>query len=376
MLALSVGAAVAAAMLSVYYDGARKMSRELRAYGANVMLAPAAGQEFIPQQTLSLITGESWSAEVASSAPFLYVVAVTGSPNNLTTVVVTGTWVDAARAVSPWWKIDGSWIDERNDSSHCLVGARLARQLGVGIGRNVVLGYGGTVSTNPAETQSAVPSGQSQKPKESSFEVAGILSTGGDEEDQVLVSLAAAQKLSGLTDQLSSVEVSAIGDTGHIEALATQMNARLPGVRADLVRQISEAEGRVLGKLRLMMLLVTVLMLGAASLSVTTTLAALVMERRKEIGTMKALGANPSELFRLFLFELTTLGLAGGIAGYLVGIVVAQPMGRSLFGVGVTPRFQVFAAVIGISLVVALISGIIPLKRMREVQPALILKGE
>ncbi|HEY6328647.1 MAG TPA: FtsX-like permease family protein, partial [Blastocatellia bacterium] len=140
--------------------------------------------------------------------------------------------------------------------------------------------------------------------------------------------------------------------------------------------QIAEAEGRVLSKLGTTMLLVTLVMLAAAALSVSTTLASLIMERRKEIGTMKAIGAGPQRLVCLFLFELASLGVGGGIIGYAVGIVLAQAMGRSLFGVGVTPRIQVFGAVLGISLLVALISGIIPVKRMREVQPALILKGD
>ena len=79
VLALAVGAAVAAAMLSVYYDAGRKMSRQLRAYGANVMLEPAAGNEFIRQGTMEQIASDCWPAEIAGAATFLYIVASEGS---------------------------------------------------------------------------------------------------------------------------------------------------------------------------------------------------------------------------------------------------------------------------------------------------------
>lgn len=375
-LALSVGAAVTAAMLSVYYDATRKMRSELRAYGANVMIAPAPGQAFLSQDTVDQISREHWPAEIAAAAPSLYIVATerTGASSNR--VVIDGTWIDAARKINPWWKVDGDWITDRGNLFHCLVGARLARQLRLGLGQQITLQYHDRSLEDAGANGHGGKSVSSVNEAGAKVEVAGILSTGGPEEDQILISLPAAQELSGLTDQLSAVAISALGDTGQIESLAAQLNTRLPGARADLVRQIAEAEGRVLGKLRMTMLLVTLVMLAAAALSVSTTLAALVMERRKEIGTMKAIGAGSERLLRLFLFELASLGVGGGIIGYTVGIALAQAMGRSLFGVGVAPRIQVFGAVLAISLLVALISGIIPMKRMREVQPALILKGD
>lgn len=384
LLSLTVGAAVAAAMLSVYYDAGRKMSRELRTYGANVMLSPAAGNDFISQATMDQITKTSWDAEVEGAAPFLYIVAMEGPVSDPSRVVVVGTWPDAARKLSPWWKVDGNWISDMSDQSHCIVGARLAKQFGIAVGQRISLSYGAVAAGGSTESAAAALPGSpaaaagpqnSASRNSSTFDVAGILTTGGAEEDQILVSLAAAQKLSGLNDRLSAVAISAVGDTHQIELLAGEMNSRLNGVRADLVRQIAEGEGRVLNKLRLTMLSITLLMLAAASLSVTTTLASLIMERRKEIGVMKAIGANETGLLRLFLFELALLGVGGGILGYLAGLLAAQPIGRSLFGVGVAPRIGVLAIVMGISLLIALLSGLVPIRRIREIRPALILSG-
>ena len=394
LIALAVGASVAAAMLSVYYDAGRKMSRELRAYGANVMVSPFEGAQFIDQRIGDDLTTQTWPAEIAGAAPYLYIVATAGANKNgdskpngessdanldqgpLTRVVVSGTWIDAARKVSPWWQISGQWIQSRNDMTHCLAGARLAKQLGLSAGQQVTLIYGERPAADEASRARDAAKTPNKTATGSNFEIAGILTTGGGEEDQIILPLAAAQKLAGLDGRVSAVAVSAVGNTNQIEALVSQINSRVPGAQAGPVRQISEGEGRVLGKLGLTMLLVTILMLAAASLSVTTTLGSLVIERRKEIGTMKAIGAKDSRLLKLFLFEVVTLGLGGGIIGYVAGIGLAQVIGHSLFGLGVTPRFPVFVVVMAISVTVALVSGIVPIRRIRGVQPAVILRGD
>src|SRR5262249_3076324 len=220
----------------------------------------------------------------------------------------------------------------------------------------------------------ARPSGANESnqaaPRSRTFSVAGLLDTGGPEDDQVIVTLTAAQQLSGLGGRLSAVAISASGSPAQIESLASSIDSHVSGARADLVRQIAQSEGRILGSLRLTMLLVSLFILTAASLSVATTLTALVMDRRKEIGTMKAIGADASDLLRLFLVELAGLGLAGGLIGYVLGMLVAQPIGRSLFNSPVAPRLAVLVIILSISLAVAMCSGILPVRRIREVEPA------
>jgi putative ABC transport system permease protein len=407
-IALIVGSTVTTAMLSVYYDAGRKMNRELRAYGANIMVSSSRGS-FLDQNAIDSLAASGWPAEIIGTAPFLYVVAqgrqkpqdTTGTSSaaarsslpessSLRTIVVTGTWVDQARKLSPWWHVRGNWIESRDDDGDCLIGTHLANQLGLDQKGRLELSYGagesipgaaGFQPAGPVRETAAASMTETGKPGPSAsagraFTVVGILDTGGPEDDQVVVSLKAAQELAALPGQLSAIAISASGGQGPVEALASQINLRLPGARADLVRQIAESEGRVLGRLRLTMLLLSLLILTAAVLSVGTTLTALVMDRRKEIGTMKAIGAEGSDLLRLFMVELMGLGLGGGIVGFALGMVLAQPIGRSLFSAPVTPRFMVFLMILIISLAVALLSAVLPIRRIRDVEPALILKGD
>jgi putative ABC transport system permease protein len=356
MMSLIIGAAAASTQLSVYYDAREKMSRELRAYGANIMLAPLEEDGFIEQSAVEQI-GRRWAAEVLGAAPYLYVVATARSGARQAEVVLVGTWFDQIKKTNPWWEVRGRWIESRADNSNCMIGARVALELGLGEGDKVELSW-------------AAPPSSSR-----TFFVAGIVTTGSFEEDQIFASLGAVGKLAGLAGRASAVAVSAVGNPERIEALSRQMSAEL-GVRARPIRQITESEGSVLKKLRLMMLLLVALILAGASLSVATTLVAATIERRREIGLMKALGAEESDLLRLFLSELAAMGLVAGVIGYAMGLALAQPIGRNLFGSYVAPRLAAFAAVITIGLAVALISGLVPIRKIREIEPATILRGD
>jgi putative ABC transport system permease protein len=361
MIALIVGAGVTAAMLSVYYDAGRKMSREMRAYGANVMLAPSQDGGFIDETVMGDIDSVQWPAEVNAASPYLYAVATVGREQ--TPLVLTGLWFDQIKKLSPWWQIKGRFVDDRGDDTDCLIGSDLAKQLGLSEGQAITIAYG-----SGSDAASGV--------RRNTFSIAGVVTTGGAEDNQVLVSLRSAQQLTGLQGKSSAVAVSAVGGVKQVESLAGEMDQRLTGVHARVVRQIAEGEGRVLTRLRLMMLLVTAFILVGAALSVATTLTSLVIERRREIGTMKAIGAGDSGLLRLFLFELGTLGVVGGAIGYGLGIGLAQAIGRSLFHSAVAPSIMVLAIVLVVSLAIAMLSGLVPIRKIREVEPAVILKGE
>src|SRR5215467_12150652 len=127
MVALIVGSAVTAAMLSVYYDAGRKMSREMRAYGANVMLAPAEDGAFIDERVMDDINSPQWPAEINAASPYLYAAATAraAASGEGTPVVLSGLWFDQIKKLNPWWQFSGRSIGERADDSYCLVGSAL-----------------------------------------------------------------------------------------------------------------------------------------------------------------------------------------------------------------------------------------------------------
>ena len=370
--ALIVGAAITAALLSVYYDAGQKISHELRRYGANLMITSARPGDQIDESVATEMTGSNWPAEIAGATPFLYVVAAASVPNEPPfRLVVAGTQFEQFRKTSPWASVEGSWIDSRSTNSECLVGAQFARLHGVKPGDRLSLSSESAANTSAFRQPNAYSIAAGVV-----LDVAGVLTTASEEDNQIFVTLGTAQQLSGLRGRVSAVAVSAVGRSGAIEQLASEVNARFPGVRARAIRQIAASEDRILSRIRLMMLLVTIVILAAAALSTSTTLTALVIERRREIGTMKAIGAEDRKLTTLFLLELGGLGTACGLAGYALGLGLAQLIGRSLFSSAVSPRIAVFVVVIALTLGIALISGLVPVRRIRQVEPANILKGD
>ena len=149
----------------------------------------------------------------------------------------------------------------------------------------------------------------------------------------------------------------------------------MPGLDVRPVRQIAAAEGSILGRIRGLIFWTIALILALSTLGVLASMAALAMERSRDVGLMKALGGSVSRIMRLFLAEAGALGIIGGTIGFLIGIVLARWMGGRVFGVAISPRLVVFPVTVALTVAVALI-GALPLRLLGRVRPAEILRGE
>ena len=256
--------------------------------------------------------------------------------------------------MSAWWKLDGQWVERRSDLARCLVGRNAARQLGLTPG-------------SPLELRSL---GRSVV-----LTVAGVVSTGGTEDHQVFVNLAVAQQLARSPGRIALVQLSITGTPAAIEAYANRLAARLPGFEVRPLRQLAEAEGQLLGRIRLLIVSTVALILALTTLCVLATMAALAMERRRDVGLMKALGGSMSRVLRLFLAEAGSLGIGGGVIGYGFGVLLSQWMGRRVFGVAISARPEVLPVIVCLMLGVALV-GAWPLRLLSGTRPAAILRDE
>jgi putative ABC transport system permease protein len=205
--------------------------------------------------------------------------------------------------------------------------------------------------------------------------IAGVVDAGGAEDSQVFVNLAVAQKLAGLEGQIQFVQLSVSGTAASIGGYAGRLANSLPGYDVRPIRQVTEAEGNLLSRTRLLIASMVVLILALTALCVLATMAALAMERRADVGLMKALGGTMSRIVGLFLAEVGVLGAAGGLIGCVAGVALAQWMGHRVFGTSITPRWEIFPLTIALMIAVAMM-GALPLRRLGKVKPAVILRGE
>jgi putative ABC transport system permease protein len=208
------------------------------------------------------------------------------------------------------------------------------------------------------------------------YHVASILSTGSSEDDDVFLPLDELQNMTGMTGKISLVQLSIPGETSEIEGSISELSKALPGVDVRPIRQIVYSEGRVLGVIRWFLLSVTALILVIIAICVTATMTAIVLERRKDIGVMKALGASDPQVMRLFLAEGAVLGIVGGCAGFFVGSFWAYGLAHHLFGVDLTVIWWTLPPVCGLATLLALGAALFPVRIVRAIQPAAVLKGE
>jgi putative ABC transport system permease protein len=352
LIALTSGAAVCSALLNVNLDAERKLTQEFRTLGANVVIAPPTGgsEAALADAVVLDRIAALRVPQIVATAPYLYVAANSGSQP----VILSGTWFDQVAKMNSWWKLEGGWVSSRDDHEHCLVGFTAARQLGLAPGSSVQLRSGD---------------------HNISLTVAGIVTTGGAEDNQILTNLNSVQALSSLPGRISLAQVSVSGTPSEIEGVTRRLADNLPGLDVRPVRQIAAAEGTILGRIQGLIFWTIALILVLSMLGVLASMAALAMERRRDVGLMKALGGTVPRIMRLFLAEAGTLGAVGGLLGFLLGVLLARWIGERIFGVVISARFEVLPITIALTIGVAL-AGAFPLRLLGRVRPAEILRGE
>jgi len=303
---------------------------------------------------MSAIAGGADAARVYA-APYLYVVAnFSSGKQQPQPVLLAGTWLDLSRQMAPWWNLNGQPVSSRADESHCLIGKSVANALHLAPGGHLALDY----------------SGRSKE-----FEISGIISAGSDEDNQVFANLSAVQKLAGLDGRIGVAQLRVTGSSQQISSVMNRLAAQFPELDVRPVRQIAEAEGQLIARLRSLILAMVILILALTALCVLASMTALAMERRHDVGLMKAIGGSMSRIVAIFLTEAGALGLAGGLAGYAAGILLSQWIGRRAFDVAITARLEVLPLVVALMVGVALV-GAAPLRLLGRVRPAEILRGE
>lgn len=349
-LALLVGASIITAMAGVYFDINQKMSYELRSYGANFFVGPGQSdylKQSDYQQLLNLIPEGSGVA----SSPYLYGMA----RSDLQNIVLMGVDFSQLKKLVPYWQVQGSWIGVSFDDRHAMIGKKLADKLELKVGSVIHLNQG---SERKALT------------------IKGIIESGEDEDNYLIVNLPVVQQWLGREGKINYAMFSIDNSDGQVAQFSKQIKENLPTIIARPIRKVSASEGKVLEKIKLLMGVVAVVILILSTLCVNTTLTAMFAERRREFALQKALGAPNRAITRQILQETAIITIAASVGGLVLGYLLAQILGETVFSSSIELRLPVFFITIILSFLAALVAAIIPTLRAIHVNPAKVLKGE
>jgi putative ABC transport system permease protein len=342
LFAIIVAAAASTAMLNLFVDVQSKLRKEFRGFGANIVVEAKTGGSFSPDDLRRI---ESALAGHGLAVPFAYAVAHTQTGD---AVVVAGTNMELARKLNPWWEVS-SWPQK---SGQALVGVRAAKILASDSGAFALTYQGRAVHLSSA----------------------GTVRTGAGEDSRVYLAMPEFQTWTGL--QPAVVEIAAHGSAAEVSSLLSNLRRDLPGADVHPVRQVTEGESNILGKTRSTLLWSAIFIIFTAALCVLATLTGWIFDRRRDFAIMKAIGASDWIIAGFVAGEAAALACVGALLGFVAGIGIAAWIGRVNFHAPVSPRLDILPPVLIGCLLVTLIATLLPLRLLRHIHPAMILRGE
>ena len=357
LLALGAGAAVTAALLNLQVDAKRRLTTEFRAFGPNVVIAPknspSTPSGTLPESIARSVPVHLPAGDVRVSSA-LYLIADVSIPSSgkATSAVIGGLNPFAFLTTLPRAPV----YTEPNDSAEnvCVLGVRIAHQLAA-----------------RQDAELTVSAGSRRE----SCRVASFRQTGGPEDDRVEISLRAAQRLAELPGRVSIIELRVPGTPDAIQTYVADLQSRIPEADVRPIRQFTEGEARIYDRISGILSATVLLVLILTALCVMAAMTNVAMERRNDVGLMKAIGGATRRVLRLFLAEAALLGLTGGVLGAAIGILLSMWLGKAVFGIAARPRLIVYPVTVALTIIVA-IAGAYPLRRLANIRPASVFRGE
>lgn len=378
LLAVTLGIAVIVGIQTVAAVSEKAVKIKMENLGANIQVLPQAAS-----------VDDYYTADIdAPTFPEAYVErivnsALTGVDNlspkltrridiGSTNVVLTGILPSKELPAKPYWAISGlsgkvtGHIHTGKDPKYA--DPRLKRKAIENLNRDDVL-VGKVVAERLNLTK-----GGTLTIRDHAFTVAGILpETGTVDDNRVFAHLHTVQGILGIGSQISCIEImgccSAISD-----GLLGNLRNILPDTRITTIGQIVSTQietNRLMEKISLIFLVI-ILIVGA--ISIGNFMWANVEERKREIGTMIAIGATQGIIYRLFMTKALVLGAVGGFLGYIIGTAGAMILGPQLAGLSVAPiAVYLFFAML-IAVLISLVGSFIPTFRASRLDPNFILQ--
>ncbi len=427
MLSSAVGAVTLFCLAAVCLAIPAQMSAQMRQFGANLIVVPVSqdgSSNRIPDAeahaVIQAVSRASGTGEVESAAYRYETVRINRSP-----YLLAGIDVDQVRELNGHWSLEGRWPQQ----GEVIIGKDVAQAAGLEIGSTVTAEYlsSDNLALDNSHLQTATPGasqspsagdepsgsaessdhaghsghsghsghgghsdseagssqgGQAQEPEEeaqgeASWRVAGIVDTGGEEDDIVYAPAVAVEELTGSADAgYDVIEMSIDTSLTPMDSVVSAVDDAGQGLRAEPVSKITSGDTRIITMLNTLFWVVSAVVLALTLVGVSTTMTVVVSERRQEIGLRKALGASGRSIALEFHSEAAVLGAVGGLIGAGLGHVLAVAVCLGVFETSISFNWPLALATVLLSALVAVAASYSPVRRASRIDPALVLKEE
>ena len=378
-VAILLGISVIVSIKNITFYSQKAVARELDALGANIMILPKSASlqdyyssdmqdEEFPEEYVTRLTTSDLQGLDNLSPKLSVPLEMQGRKFTLTGILPKNEF----QAKAAW---QGAGIFGRPQGCGVVAkmpGAADAPAKETLVRLRVIDDLSGTEALVGADMAAAlnIKEGDSVDLLGQSFTVSAILpATGTVDDARAFAHLHTVQKLAGKGSVINAIEV--VGCCNEIsKGLVQKINRLLPEAKVVTITQIVDTQIKTNGmmsKLSLLFLGIIVLVGGA---SIANYMYANVFERRKEIGTLMAMGAGSSMVLKMFLLKALLLGLVGGIGGFVLGTVLAVTFGPRIAGVPVLPMPVLVLWALGVAVAISLAASYFPARRAARLDPS------
>ena len=376
-IVLGVAALVAIRHVTVHSEG--EVNRQLASLGANILVLPKGASlqnyyaadnngQMIPEEHVSEIYLAGLTG-VEKLSPKLSVPTKVGAYD----VTLTGILPQSEFQTKAAWQTVGMFAPKKHDGCKKMKTAPTAEDL-----LPEALAHARTIENlkedevvigaDVAERTALFADGEVKLYGETIKIIAVLPPTGTVDDGRIFGHLHTVQRLTNSGENVSAIEVmgcceDAAGDLVH------KLAELLPNTKVVTISQVVQTQVGVNRLMANTSWFVLAVVVAVGGMSLAGAVSANVRERRREIGTLMALGATPGFVSRLFLLKALWLGLAGGVLGCVLGMAIAVGFGPQWAGVEVQPLPGLSALAVAAAAAVALAAAYLPARRAAQLDP-------
>lgn len=393
LVALTVSVAVIVAVRTVTISAREDISEQMHTLGANMIILPAVtsmsgyytadfGDEVMPESYVDRLTSSEISEDLHHVIPKL------SSPYRIAgrDLILTGVLPKNEHRPRPKWRTaeQGLFFEQPAEEEKVSPGTAAPRPVPMlspeAAAKNRERASLEEIRTGEAFLGSEAArllgrkAGDRLEIGSSEFKVAKVLEEMGSVDDlRVFIHLHQAQAVLQKGRVINAIELIGCGCERDLLALGGNIEKMLPGVKTRTITQIARTQRETVRLMEKFTLVALLLVIFVGWGLISNAAAADVLERRREIGILMAMGAASRFVFLFFLKKAAAMGLAGGLAGFFIGTFLATLAGPRIVGLGIEPQMEMLLWSLPGTVGLTVIFSWLPASRASRTDPAFLL---